>query len=79
VWLVPFPSNPAADVGFINRPRYIFRFVLVKVYIAYTCSQIVVASATDCKVDFIVSNQVDADAQLAGCDTAIESIVIGSE
>jgi hypothetical protein len=37
----------------------------------------VVASAADCKGDFIVSSQQDADTQLAGCDTIVGSIIIG--
>lgn len=43
----------------------------------HACSQKVAVSATDCKGDFTVSSQQDADTQLASCDTIIGSIIIG--
>jgi hypothetical protein len=39
---------------------------------------VLAASAADCKGDFIVSSQQDADTQLAGCDAIVGSIVIAS-
>lgn len=72
--------QPAVDNGSVSCSRY--------VPVSSSCEDLalaqhanlytVVASATDCEGDIIVSSQQDADTKLSGCGTVAGSIVIAS-